>query len=90
MQDTVPSNSPPLDTLLPHLSKDSPQLLTSIISERVAALEHIGAHQKCVLGLGDRLVALTVTADGNAVRSAQKQGIALEVLLHRPVWLTGR
>ncbi|MEW5297736.1 MAG: hypothetical protein WDW36_000921 [Sanguina aurantia] len=63
---------------------------TTAISERVAALEHIGAHQRAVLGLGDRLHALTVTADGNAVRSAQKQGLALETLVHRPVWLTGR
>lgn len=82
--------TPAVSTETPHLVKDSNHLVTSIISERVASLEHIGAHQKCVLGLGDRLVALTVTADGNAVRSAQKQGITLEVLLHRPVWLTGR
>lgn len=60
------------------------------VSERVRALRHLGAPQVAVFGLGDALRALTLTANGNAVRGAEEQGCVLEVQLHRPVWLTGR
>ncbi|KAG2494085.1 hypothetical protein HYH03_007725 [Edaphochlamys debaryana] len=56
------------------------QLLTGVL----------GADQVAVFGLGDARRCLTLTANGNAVRSAERQGVGLEVHLHRPVWLTGR
>ncbi|KAG2446749.1 hypothetical protein HYH02_008310 [Chlamydomonas schloesseri] len=62
------------------------------LSERCRTLlgECLGRDQLAVFGLGDGRRALTLTANGNAVRSAERLGVALEVVLHRPVWLTGR
>ena len=45
--------------------------------------------QKSVFGLGDAMRAVTVTANGSAVRGAERQGVHLEVVTHRAVWLTG-
>ncbi|KXZ42456.1 hypothetical protein GPECTOR_145g747 [Gonium pectorale] len=49
----------------------------------------LGPDQLAVFGLGDAVRAMTLSANGNAVRSAERCGVALEVVLHRPVWLTG-
>lgn len=50
----------------------------------------IGAHQVAVLGLGDALHALTLTANSAALRSAaQHGGVNLEAVAHRAVWLVG-
>lgn len=45
--------------------------------------------QRSVFGLGDATQAVTVTANLGAVRSAERQGVTLEVMSHRAVWLTG-
>ncbi|PNH09675.1 hypothetical protein TSOC_003653 [Tetrabaena socialis] len=62
------------------------------LSERVRAQlrDCLGADQLAVFGLGDARRAITLTANGNAVRSAERQGVVLEVVLHRPVWLAGK
>ncbi|KAL6757016.1 hypothetical protein V8C86DRAFT_2634413 [Haematococcus lacustris] len=63
-----------------------------LVSARVRSLGHlaqVGQQQTAVFGLGDALHATTLTANGAAVRSMERQGIALEVVLHRAVWLTG-
>eukprot|EP01025_Chloroclados_australasicus_P007088 TRINITY_DN12264_c0_g2_i4.p2 TRINITY_DN12264_c0_g2~~TRINITY_DN12264_c0_g2_i4.p2 ORF type:complete len:214 (-),score=15.48 TRINITY_DN12264_c0_g2_i4:275-916(-) len=57
-------------------------------SERIDQLK-LGTVQKNVFGLGDRYRYVTLTANTKAVKSAIAQGVRLEVLLHRAVWLTG-
>ena len=42
-----------------------------------------------VFGLGLALEAVTLTANSNAVRHLAEQRVALEAVVHRPVWLTG-
>lgn len=59
------------------------------VSERVNRVDKLTKQQKAVLGLGDALEALTLTANGNAVRCCGHYGVKLEALVHRPVWLTG-
>jgi hypothetical protein len=58
-------------------------------STRVRDLDKLGQLQKQVFGLADTLRVLTLTANGNAVRSAERQGITLPCVVHRAVWLTG-
>ena len=60
-----------------------------LTTDRVQTLEKITELQKAVFGLGDALQAVTLTANGGAVRSAERQGCHLEVLAHRAAWLTG-
>jgi hypothetical protein len=57
--------------------------------QRIARIEKLGKQQRAVFGLGDALQATTLTANGNAVRCCEQYGVKLEVVLHRPVWLTG-
>jgi hypothetical protein len=42
-----------------------------------------------ILGTGDQLGIITMTADGNAVRIARLQGVFFQVFLHPSVPLTG-
>lgn len=60
------------------------------ISGRVACLAHLTSLHKDVLGLSDALQAVTITANGNMLRSAERQGVSLEAVLHHAVWLTGQ
>lgn len=57
--------------------------------QRISQIDKLGKQQRAVFGLGDALQALTLTANGNAVRCCEQYGVKLEVVLHRPVWLTG-
>ncbi|GLC33618.1 hypothetical protein PLESTM_000092400 [Pleodorina starrii] len=50
----------------------------------------LGRDQVAVFGLGEGRRAVTLTANGNAVRGAARAGVVLEAVVHRPVWLTGR
>lgn len=59
------------------------------VSDRVATLEDVADQQKYVFGLGDRLRAVTLTANAKVVQKALQQGVHLEVFIHRAVWLTG-
>ena len=59
------------------------------IPGRIARLEKVTVQQRAVFGLGDALRVLTLTANGNAVRCAERQGVNLEVVMHRAVWLAG-
>ena len=61
-----------------------------VLQNRVAALQTISAAQKEVFALGDCLHALTLSANGKAAEFAARQGVQLEVFIHRAVWLTGR
>lgn len=56
---------------------------------RVEGLEGLTPMQKKVLLVGDYAKAVTMTANGRAVRSAAQQGVELEAYVHRAVWLTG-
>lgn len=77
-----------LDSSILHLS----QLPQEAMSERARQLlpSRLGKDQVAVFGLGDGARAMTLTANGNAVRSAERGGMNLEALVHRPVWLAGR
>lgn len=59
------------------------------LSGRLQELEKMSLLQQAVFSLGDALHALTLTANGSAVRAAAVQGVVLDVQQHRPVWLTG-
>jgi hypothetical protein len=59
------------------------------MSRRLQELEKMSVLQQAVFSLGDALHALTLTANGSAVRAAAVQGVVLDVQQHRPVWLTG-
>lgn len=56
---------------------------------RVAQLQAVSDAQKEVFALGDDQHALTLTANGKACEFAARQGVRLEVSVHRAVWLTG-
>jgi hypothetical protein len=49
----------------------------------------LGANDIIILGTGDQLGIVSMTADGRAVRSAQAQGVDFPVFLHAPVRLMG-
>lgn len=57
---------------------------------RVSQLQAISDAQKNVFALGDDQHALTLTANGRACEFAARQGVQLEVFVHRAVWLTGQ
>lgn len=57
---------------------------------RVSRLQAISDAQKQVFALGDDQRALTLTANGKASEFAARQGVQLEVFVHRAVWLTGK
>lgn len=57
--------------------------------ERIVGIKKMTEQQKAVFGLGEVLKAITLTANGNAIRSALSAGVHLECVLHRPIWLTG-
>lgn len=56
---------------------------------RVMTLQAISVAQKEVFALGDLQHAVTVTANGRACEFSARQGVRLEVSVHRAVWLTG-
>jgi hypothetical protein len=64
---------------------------TYAASQRLLDLPKLSALQRAVFGLSDAVHALTLTANGSAVRSAvATAGVELfDVVQHRPVWLTG-
>lgn len=59
------------------------------LSERLQNLEKMSLLQQAVFSLGDALHAVTVTANGSAVRAAAACGVHVDAVQHRPVWLTG-
>lgn len=59
------------------------------LSQRLHELDRMTLLQQAVFSLGDALHALTLTANGSAVRAAAACGVILDVQTHRPVWLTG-
>lgn len=56
---------------------------------RVSSLQAISAAQRQVFALGDLQHAMTLTANGKAADFSARQGVKLEVFVHRAVWLTG-
>jgi hypothetical protein len=70
---------------------DVPQLNGALfpLSQRLRELDKMTLLQQAVFSLGDALHALTLTANGSAVRAAAASGVVLDVQTHRPVWLTG-
>lgn len=59
------------------------------LSPRLQELDRMTLLQQAVFSLGDAMHALTLTANGSAVRAAAACGVVLDVQTHRPVWLTG-
>jgi len=59
------------------------------LQNRVAQLQAISAAQRIVFALGDDQHAVTLTANGRASDFAARQGVRVEVFVHRAVWLTG-
>ncbi|WP_277926138.1 DUF1308 domain-containing protein [Nostoc sp. FACHB-857] len=49
----------------------------------------MGANDIIILGTGDRLGIVTMTADAKAVRAALSQGVKFNVYIHQPCLLTG-
>jgi hypothetical protein len=82
-------NSPPVSSglLLPGLNKAGS--LLDLCAFLGAMPVQVTPLQAAVLGLGDALQAVTLTANGGTVRNAERQGAHLEIFLHRAVWLTG-
>jgi hypothetical protein len=60
------------------------------VPPHVAQLTKISAQQCAVFALGEVVRGVTLTANGSAVRGAAGQGVMLETLIHRAVWLTGQ
>ena len=60
------------------------------LAGRVSQLQAISDAQRQVFALGDNRHALTLTANGKASEFAARQGVRLEVFVHRAVWLTGQ
>lgn len=56
---------------------------------RVTKLQAISAAQRQVFALGDDQHATTLTANAKAYDFAARQGVKLQVFIHRAVWLTG-
>lgn len=59
------------------------------MSDRVSAVEELTDLQYSVFGLGDTQRALTITCNQKLVNKLKQNGIHLDCLIHRPVWLTG-
>ena len=70
--------------------EDSQTCTFAYSAGRVARLIAIADAQKQVFALGDDQHALTVTANSKACEFAARQGVQLEVFIHRAVWLTGK
>ncbi|MGI2903165.1 DUF1308 domain-containing protein [Tolypothrix sp. VBCCA 56010] len=49
----------------------------------------LGVNDIIILGTGDRLGIITITADAKAVRAASVQGVDFNVYIHSPCPLTG-
>lgn len=49
----------------------------------------LGVNDIIILGTGDRLGIITITADSKAVRTASVQGVDFNVYIHPPCPLTG-
>ena len=79
--------------LIEHSSQNSfssRSISSSTLQDRVPALQAISAAQKEVFAVGDCLHALTLSANSKATEFAARQGVQLEVFIHRAVWLTGK
>lgn len=79
--------------LIEHSSQNrfsSHEISLSMLQDRVPALQAISAAQKEVFAVGDCLHALTLSANSKATEFAARQGVQLEVFIHRAVWLTGK
>jgi len=62
-------------------------------SPRAAALRptnHLGLEDIIIFGTGDALDLVTLTGDGQALRSAAGQGVTFAAFLHAPGRLTGQ
>ena len=79
------------EPLLPGVSHRLPPAGTAVhVTPRSAALAAVlEPLHVTVLGLSDALRAVTLTANRGAIRAAERQGVALDAVLHRAVWLTG-
>jgi Protein of unknown function (DUF1308) len=49
----------------------------------------LGANDIIILGTGDNLDIMTITADAKAIRAASAQGVDFKVYVHPPYSLTG-
>ncbi len=49
----------------------------------------IGASDIIILGTGDQMGIVTMTADAKALRAASAQGVDFNIYLHQPYSLTG-
>jgi plasmid stabilization system protein ParE len=58
-------------------------------ASRLRPTRNLEAADIMVLGTGDRLGIITLTADARAIGACRAQGVNLQVHLHKPVPLTG-
>ena len=65
---------------------DSPS--TRAVGLRIT--KKVGSNDRLIFGTGDQLGIPTMSADEKFVRGAAAQGVNFDVILHRPVPLTGR
>ena len=61
----------------------------SIAAQTLQPTRSLDVNDIIILGTGDRMGLVTMTADAKAVRAASAQGVDFNVYLHRPYSLTG-
>ncbi|MBD2515105.1 DUF1308 domain-containing protein [Nostoc sp. FACHB-973] len=61
----------------------------STVALNLQPTRSLGRNDIIILGTGDRLGILTMTADAKAVRAALSQGVKFNVYIHVPCPLTG-
>ena len=68
------------------LVPDSPSPLAAALRPT----NHLGLEDIIIFGTGDALGVVTMTGDGQALRSAAGQGVTFAAFLHPPARLTGQ
>ncbi len=61
----------------------------SFAAKMLKPTRRIGYSDIIILGTGDQMEIVTMTADAKAVRAASVQGVDFDVYLHPPYLLTG-
>jgi hypothetical protein len=61
----------------------------SAVAQALQPTRRIGVSDIIILGTGDRMGIVTITADAKAVRAASAQGVDFNVYLHPAYLLTG-
>jgi hypothetical protein len=61
----------------------------SAAAKRLTATRRLGENDILILGTGDQMGAITMTADAKAIRAATAQGVDFAVYIHKSYPLVG-